>query len=49
MLAVRLHDPATVGVNSSMLSAMTLGTAAQLNLGNALLRRRIGRGRSESC
>jgi O-antigen/teichoic acid export membrane protein len=39
ILAARLYDPATVGVNSTALSAMTLlGTAAQLNLGNALLR-----------
>jgi O-antigen/teichoic acid export membrane protein len=39
ILAARLYDPATVGVNSTVLSAMTLlGTAAQLNLGNALLR-----------
>ncbi len=39
ILAARLFDSATVGVNSTVLSAMTLlGTAAQLNLGNALLR-----------
>jgi O-antigen/teichoic acid export membrane protein len=39
ILVARLYDPATVGVNSTVLSAMTLlGTAAQLNLGNALLR-----------
>jgi O-antigen/teichoic acid export membrane protein len=39
VLAARLYDAATVGVNSTVLSAMTLlGTAAQLNLGNALLR-----------
>src|SRR5918995_4799826 len=39
ILAARLYDSATVGVNSAVLSAMTLlGTAAQLNLGNALLR-----------
>jgi O-antigen/teichoic acid export membrane protein len=39
VLAARLFDPATVGVNSTVLSAMTLlGTVAQLNLGNALLR-----------
>src|SRR5690606_18432432 len=39
ILAARLYDSATVGVNSTVLSAMTLlGTAAQLNLGNALLR-----------
>jgi O-antigen/teichoic acid export membrane protein len=39
IVAARLYDPATVGVNSTVLSAMTLlGTAAQLNLGNALLR-----------
>src|SRR5918997_3986241 len=39
VLAARLYDSATVGVNSTLLSAMTLlGTAAQLNLGNALLR-----------
>jgi len=39
ILAARLYDSATVGVNSTALSAMTLlGTAAQLNLGNALLR-----------
>ena len=39
IVAARLFDPATVGVNSAVLSAMTLlGTAAQLNLGNALLR-----------
>src|SRR5918992_3037579 len=39
ILAARLYDPATVGVNSTALSAMTLlGTAAHLNLGNAILR-----------
>jgi O-antigen/teichoic acid export membrane protein len=39
LLAARLYDPSTVGVNSTVLSAMTLlGTLAQLNLGNALLR-----------
>src|ERR671914_2423569 len=39
MLAARLYDTATVGLNSTLLSAMTLlGTVAQLNLGNALLR-----------
>jgi O-antigen/teichoic acid export membrane protein len=39
IVAARLYDPATVGVNNTVLSAMTLlGTAAQLNLGNALLR-----------
>jgi O-antigen/teichoic acid export membrane protein len=39
IMAARLYDSATVGVNSTVLSAMTLlGTAAQLNLGNALLR-----------
>ncbi|MHA6622382.1 lipopolysaccharide biosynthesis protein [Pseudonocardia sp. DLS-67] len=39
IVAARLYDSATVGVNSAVLSAMTLlGTAAQLNLGNALLR-----------
>src|SRR5918997_5667382 len=39
ILAARLYDSATVGVNTTVLSAMTLlGTAAQLNLGNALLR-----------
>ncbi|MGH3587748.1 MAG: lipopolysaccharide biosynthesis protein, partial [Pseudonocardia sp.] len=39
ILAARLYDPATVGVNNTVLSAMSLlGTAAQLNLGNALLR-----------
>jgi O-antigen/teichoic acid export membrane protein len=39
LLAARLYDPATVGVNSAALSALTLlGTVAQLNLGNALLR-----------
>ena len=39
VLAARLFDPATVGVNSTTVSAMTLlGTAAQLNLGNAMLR-----------
>jgi O-antigen/teichoic acid export membrane protein len=39
LVAARLYDPVTVGVNSSLLAAMTLlGTIAQLNLGNALLR-----------
>jgi O-antigen/teichoic acid export membrane protein len=39
IIAARFYDSATVGVNSTVLSAMTLlGTAAQLNLGNALLR-----------
>lgn len=39
VLAARLFDPTTVGVNSAAVSAMTLlGTAAQLNLGNAMLR-----------
>jgi O-antigen/teichoic acid export membrane protein len=39
ILAARLYDSATVGVSTTVLSAMTLlGTAAQLNLGNALLR-----------
>jgi O-antigen/teichoic acid export membrane protein len=39
IVAARFYDSATVGVNSTVLSAMTLlGTAAQLNLGNALLR-----------
>jgi O-antigen/teichoic acid export membrane protein len=39
ILVARLYAPATVGVNSAVLSTMTLlGTAAQLNMGNALLR-----------
>jgi O-antigen/teichoic acid export membrane protein len=39
LVAARLYDPGTVGLNSTLLSAMTLlGTVAQLNLGNALLR-----------
>jgi O-antigen/teichoic acid export membrane protein len=39
VLAARLFDPATVGVNATAVSAMTLlSTAAQLNLGNAMLR-----------
>ncbi len=39
LLAARLYETATVGLNSALLSAMTLlGTIAQLNLGNALLR-----------
>lgn len=39
VLAARLFDPATVGLNSTVVSTMTLlGTAAQLNLGNAMLR-----------
>jgi O-antigen/teichoic acid export membrane protein len=37
--AARLFDPDTVGVNSTMVSTLTLlGSAAQLNLGNAMLR-----------
>lgn len=39
VLAARLFDPATVGLNSTAISAMTLlGSAAHLNLGNAILR-----------
>jgi O-antigen/teichoic acid export membrane protein len=39
VLAARLFDPTTVGLNSAALSAMTLlGSAAHLNLGNAVLR-----------
>ena len=39
VVAARLFDPATVGLNSTALSTMTfLGSAAQLNLGNAMLR-----------
>jgi O-antigen/teichoic acid export membrane protein len=39
VLVARLFDPATVGLNSTALSAMTLlGSAAHLNLGNAMLR-----------
>jgi O-antigen/teichoic acid export membrane protein len=39
VLAARLFDPATVGLNSTAISTMTLlGSAAHLNLGNALLR-----------
>jgi O-antigen/teichoic acid export membrane protein len=39
VLAARLFDPATVGVNSTALSAMTLlGSAAHMNMGNAILR-----------
>jgi O-antigen/teichoic acid export membrane protein len=39
VVAARLFDPETVGVNSTMTSTLTLlGSAAQLNLGNALLR-----------
>jgi O-antigen/teichoic acid export membrane protein len=39
ILAARLFDPTTVGVNSTALAAMTLlGSAAHLNLGNAILR-----------
>lgn len=39
VLAARLFDQATVGLSSAALSAMTLlGSAAQLNLGNAMLR-----------
>jgi O-antigen/teichoic acid export membrane protein len=39
VLAARLFDPTTVGLNSTALSAMTLlGSAAHLNLGNAILR-----------
>jgi O-antigen/teichoic acid export membrane protein len=39
VLAARLFDPATVGVNSAALSAVTLlASASHLNLGNAILR-----------
>jgi len=39
VLAARLFDPVTVGLNTTVVSTMTLlGTAAQLNLGNAMLR-----------
>jgi O-antigen/teichoic acid export membrane protein len=39
VVAARLFDHATVGINSAAVSAMTLlGTAAHLNLGNAMLR-----------
>jgi O-antigen/teichoic acid export membrane protein len=39
VVAARLFDHATVGLNSAAVSAMTLlGTAAHLNLGNAMLR-----------
>jgi O-antigen/teichoic acid export membrane protein len=39
VLAARLFDPTVVGLNSTALSAMTLlGSAAHLNLGNAILR-----------
>jgi O-antigen/teichoic acid export membrane protein len=39
VVAARLFDPTTVGVNSTMISTLTLlGSAAQLNLGSALLR-----------
>jgi O-antigen/teichoic acid export membrane protein len=39
VVAALLFDQATVGLNSAAISAMTLlGTAAQLNLGNAMLR-----------
>ncbi|OZM79938.1 hypothetical protein CFP66_23335 [Pseudonocardia sp. MH-G8] len=39
LVAARLYDPVTVGLNSTLLATMTLlGTIAQLNLGNALLR-----------
>jgi O-antigen/teichoic acid export membrane protein len=39
VLAARLFDHAVVGLNSAAVSAMTLlGSAAQLNLGNAMLR-----------
>lgn len=39
VLAARLFDPTTVGLNSTAISAMTLlGSAAHLNLGNAILR-----------
>jgi O-antigen/teichoic acid export membrane protein len=39
VVAARLFTPETVGVNNTLISTMTLlGVAAQLNLGNALLR-----------
>jgi O-antigen/teichoic acid export membrane protein len=39
VLAARLFDATTVGLNSTAVSAMTLlGSAAHLNLGNAMLR-----------
>jgi O-antigen/teichoic acid export membrane protein len=39
VVAARLFDHATVGLNSAAISAMTLlGTAGHLNLGNAMLR-----------
>jgi O-antigen/teichoic acid export membrane protein len=39
VVAARLFAPVTVGVNNALISTMTLlGVAAQLNLGNALLR-----------
>jgi O-antigen/teichoic acid export membrane protein len=39
VVAARLFDPYTVGVNTTLISTMTLlGVAAQLNLGTALLR-----------
>jgi O-antigen/teichoic acid export membrane protein len=39
VLAARLFDPTTVGLNSTAISAMTLiGSAAHLNMGNAMLR-----------
>ncbi|OZM84110.1 lipopolysaccharide biosynthesis protein [Pseudonocardia sp. MH-G8] len=39
VLAARLFDPATVGVNSAALSAVSLlASASHLNLGNAILR-----------
>ena len=39
VVAARLFAPETVGVNNTLISTMTLlGVAAQLNLGNALLR-----------
>jgi O-antigen/teichoic acid export membrane protein len=39
VLAARLFDPAVVGIGSAALSAMTLlGSAAHLNMGNAMLR-----------
>jgi O-antigen/teichoic acid export membrane protein len=39
VVVARLFPPGTVGVNNTMISTMTLlGVAAQLNLGNALLR-----------
>jgi O-antigen/teichoic acid export membrane protein len=39
VVAARMFDPDIVGLNSTMVSTLTLlGSAAQLNLGNALLR-----------